>query len=423
MNNTTNQNQTLIQSHTNITQQDQQQINNPSTQHLTTNITNTNQTRDKIKLAILNVNSINKDINYQNQLINENDITIFIETMATKKEMVTSTIKNTQEVTCHFNPALKQSMRGRGSSGIVAIAKKYLHSQSYNPSERITVITIENLFIIAVYLPYENSDKNIFEFNKTLSTITNLITNARNNKYQPIMMGDFNVDTFNENKHPKHKPILLDFLQHNSLEILDTKTIQQVSYTYKNGHTSWIDHIAGNLNEVKVENITIRSTDNNRSDHYALTLDIQNEKRRLISIKKNDNFIPRYILNSKMFEETFNKHFLEHKSTQLKALSQLRESVKSNVKENLNELMKVLNQSIKLSSTKARDEMTSNQLIKHQKSRIWWNERCTNLQSKKDQLLSIFPRTKQVKKELKIIVGRIEGIKRNWLKRGKISNT
>lgn len=98
-----NQNQpqiwnTPIQSHINITQQDQQQINNPSTQHLTTNITNTNRTTDKIKMAILTVNSIDKEINFQNQLIKENTVTIFIETMATKKEMVTSTIKNIQDL-------------------------------------------------------------------------------------------------------------------------------------------------------------------------------------------------------------------------------------------------------------------------------------------------------------------------------------
>ena len=56
----------------------------------------------------------------------------------------------------------------------------------------------------------------------------------------------------------------------------------------------------------------------------------------------------------------------------------------------------------------------------HKKSKIWWTERCTNIQIKKDQLLTIKPRTNEIKKNLKILDRRLQGIKNNWEKINKM---
>jgi len=305
---------------------------------------------------------------------------------------------------------------------MLAIVKKTLTVEIYSPSHRIMITLIDNLAIITIYLPYEDGTKNIDELIETLVITKNNVLELRKEQYQICIIGDLNIDNVNPGKHLHHNPILKNFMQEINMQTIDTKTQQEINFTYKNTNRSWIDHIIANSNEIKISNIQIMNV-NNRSDHLPIKFEIKITRRRNTLVKDKKTQIPLHITMKSVFINTF-IHELTKREHELEKYRQAKDVInKTNLEAIINEAYDDIQRIINDCMVIAKRESDIITKVNHGRSKIWWTERCTKLHEEKDILLKITPRDDSIKKQIKIIDKRIDAIKKNWIKKGKINKT
>ena len=81
--------------------------------------------------------------------------------------------------------ATKQSKKGRPSGGLIYVVDEKLVAADNFPSKRIGVLTINNLALVQVYLPFYNpNDESLLEFQTESTILNNTIKQLQEDKYE-----------------------------------------------------------------------------------------------------------------------------------------------------------------------------------------------------------------------------------------------
>ena len=196
-----------------------------------------------------------------------------------------------------------------------------------------------------------------------------------------------------------------------------------MNFTYKGTNTQkWLDHVIINDNNIKNIDIKIMNDHNNRSDHLAINILTEHNQRINGPLKVNNDYIPKFVLNSKAFQIKFNNALRLELAESLHLAKKLNlmepKNKQNNIKIILDNISNIILKTVKTSAEQYRSSKT----FQHIKSKVWWNDECQQLHDDKHELFKIRPRDSITKRKIKIIDNKIAAIKNNWEKRGLKSN-
>ncbi|CAF0815493.1 unnamed protein product, partial [Brachionus calyciflorus] len=249
----------------------------------------------ELKISTLNTGGLNNNSEYLNKLIINNNIVCIQETWTDNIFKIDETVY-TLNNKIYLEPAKRNSNFGRMSVGLAFIIDDDLNVKFEPLNERISVLYINRLAIVNIYLIYENNTQNRFEYTSSIAILNELINELEFKKMDVIIIGDFNTDI---KRDTEHTWILKQFPIENQLTLKDTDMPQDVDFTYrrsifqKNIVTSWIDHIAVKKNDDQIKNVKIDLSNENFGNHLAITAEYE--------LVQKDEFIPvRKIKNAKL---------------------------------------------------------------------------------------------------------------------------
>lgn len=126
------------------------------------------------------------------------------------------------------------------------------------------------------------------------------------------------------------------------------------------------------------------------------------------------------------FKKTFNSNFkIEINRLNDTYIKPLKSKTINNKQQLINDVYDDFNKSMRNSAYKAHDTLTSSMRSYSIKSHPWWCEKAQTFRDEKEGLIKIpiSTRTPQQKSRIRVLNGKIEGIKNNWigLEKSKIS--
>lgn len=368
----------------------------------------------------LNTNGIKTNMNYLNKISLEYDIIALQETMSIRTKTIKTNFKNNNQLNFYNKKAIKTAKKGRGSGGLTFIVNKKYKSNAYFPSDRIGVLTLGNLAVINVYMPYykENDkdqyDRYEFELNKLRATYQDLI----GKKYSIIVCGYFNVDNYNQSNTNDYQRLYEKTTKDLKLNMVDTESTQNIHYTFKTYFT-WLDHVLCDNSLIDKIDVKIKEDYNSKSDHFPITIRTNYENRTSQSdnnIKKQFEFLPKHILNSPIFKSEF-------QASVMSGFRLLKDKIDSNdihhtKQAKIDYITSEFYNYLNISILKARSIRLNDPKYQHVRSNSWWSDHAQLLHDEKDALYKIVNKSEEILRRIKRITRQIEGIKKNWLKRG-----
>jgi len=166
-------------------------------------------------------------------------------------------------------------LRGRPFGGVGVIVHKSLAKDTslIVNSERLTIVRIEDLYVVNVYLP-DTSTAGRAEIVLDICSQIESHVNFHDNRYV-IIGGDFNLEFINGTSCCQD---LNSFIIENDLCVCDSKFSNGPGYTHcqeTRSCSSWIDHFITSRNLFdKVDDAKIIEIGSNLSDHYPLWIHI-----------------------------------------------------------------------------------------------------------------------------------------------------
>lgn len=131
---------------------------------------------------------------YLNKLLLDHDIVCIQETWCMNTTSIDGVISVNNKKIYH-KAAIKFSRTGRPSGGLGFIVNKNLKVYVNHISDRISVLKINKLIIINVYMIYDdNSKDNYYVYKDDLMTIQEIYDTHIKNNMEIMLIGDMNVD-------------------------------------------------------------------------------------------------------------------------------------------------------------------------------------------------------------------------------------
>ena len=167
-------------------------------------------------------------------------------------------------------------LRGRPFGGLAIFIKNntFKNVKTICKEERFLIVVVDNIMIINIYLPCNNSDVSIDVF----SAISNHIECRSNSVKHVVVCGDFNFQF--KNCDPLYN-VLNEFLIDNNLmctdNFLPNAGVDEYTYCHDSlGHKSLIDHIlVSNDLAHNVNSVFINHNGANLSDHSPVCLSLK----------------------------------------------------------------------------------------------------------------------------------------------------
>ena len=256
--------------------------------NLNRHTTTYNATTTKVSCSSLNVKNFKANHLYTRYLVNLTDISYLNELWLKPNEV--DLIKNITEKNVLFQSDMNESYRqGRpfgGQAWIINKSFKIINSDFL--SRHISYVQIEAsglpIFLIGVYMPFDNSkkkDEALSMYELSLSLILTLLEKARLSNMTTLVVGDFNADFFRNKRFDK---LLSQFVSGNNLISLDGINTQKIDHTFQTNTTeerysSNIDHILidqSSYDQLSLLDIQCNIQDDlaNMSDHNAVIIEL-----------------------------------------------------------------------------------------------------------------------------------------------------
>ena len=122
-----------------------------STNNDSINQINNSINKSTVKIISLNTNGMKSNATYINELIEENDIVLFLETWHEKLDEFDKILYKNFKIKKYTKLATRVFKTGRASGGMVFVVKESLESSCNFYNDRIGILTIGNTVIIGVY--------------------------------------------------------------------------------------------------------------------------------------------------------------------------------------------------------------------------------------------------------------------------------
>ena len=219
----------------------------------------------------------------------------------------------------------------------------------------------------------ENEDEFLYD----LALLHQLYAKYTSQNFKVIIVGDFNTDISRQDKHSHN---LNQFLENNSLKLIDTEIHQQIAYTHQRKHhdrsiKSWIDHVCVDPIKIEIGKVEIFESKDNFSDHNPIRFSINTNAHKEIELNEEKKAQTPNWLNpvfQAIYSDRFEKSLksLDHKITDMTNEKDLF-TLKVKITALLNDIS-----SIAISATnKTLSEINSfNLKKKHVKKKSWWCE-------------------------------------------------
>ena len=249
-----------------------------------------------------NVNGLASKHAYLNKIIPFYDIIVGIETWIDRIEKYEDCLYNTSDHNKTIKLATRKHSCGRASGGTILLTRKGHDTRVDRINERISLIRLQDVVIIVVYMIYENGSKeNILEYDYDLVRIGILLENAVSNNKRVIIAGDFNTDTTTRPTKPNHirtNRLFTKFLEKYKLTLADALCVQRTYFTYEMANSSEasksrLDHVLLNNNfkgEIQV-NIIPKFDTINTSDHWPLEIHFETADEKKEGVFKTQRAI------------------------------------------------------------------------------------------------------------------------------------
>jgi hypothetical protein len=378
---------------------------------------------NQINIISLNTNGISSNTKFLNKVALKYDVIVLQETMSLNTKKIKDIFKNNGSLSFYNKKATRTHKNGRGSGGLSFITRKSFKSNAYFPSDRIGVLTIENLAIISVYLPYYKPNDPIqFElYRNEISKLNKCTSDLNKNGYKIIITGDFNVDNYNEANANEYINMFNNFVTTNKLNNVDTEMAQSINYTFKT-HKTWLDHVLIFDNLLDNINVVISEDYTSRSDHFPTIIQTSFEKRHIAIGKKDKMFenMKQTVVESSVFKLRFQTALTENITKLENMISSLNH--KDDHQSNIDMLFSSYYSCINDSITTANGARESDEKFKYVRNNSWWSDETELLFEEKESLKLKLIRSKTDEQRIKVIKRQLEAIKKKWERHGLRGN-
>jgi len=230
----------------------------------------------QLKIITLNTNSLYKNMEYINLLLDEYDIINIQETMVLQENNYKNYIYNNKDTHHLYVIDATMNNKGRPSGGMCIFVRKGIpHIYSAHGLNKM-VIKVRGTALVFVYLP--NEGKGHYEFKKELNDLEFVLENTISKEMEPYILGDLNVD-FSRSKSRNVKALIK--LMH-KFKLLPYDMIYEKGQKvtrYKGDEQSWLDHAISTEynNNIKLVKIIDDETTKilNTSDHHPIEIRIK----------------------------------------------------------------------------------------------------------------------------------------------------
>ena len=237
--------------------------------------------KDDIKISAININNSKANLVYLSYLFKNNQITYINEHwLLGQEKYYLENLSNQHKIYLQSDMQYKPK-KGRPFGGQAWAINKYIKDVNVEfINQYISTVKCklknQECCLIGVHMPYDDNGKDTVNYYVTLLDLIKAILKEQNNKnISTIIMGDFNADIRREKRVDK---VFGQFIESNSLTIIDELMCQISDFTYENGcYKANIDHILLSKNNFLNVQCNILDDVCNVSDHRALeiTFDIK----------------------------------------------------------------------------------------------------------------------------------------------------
>jgi len=350
----------------------------------------------QLKVITLNTNSLYKNMEYINSLLDEYDIINIQETMILKEDNYKNYIYNNKNTHHMYVIEAIINNKGRPSGGMCSFVRKGIpHIYSAHGLNKM-VIKIRGTALIFAYLP--NEGRGHYEFKKEANDLDFVLENTISKEMQPYVIGDINVDF--SRKRSKNVKCFTNLMK--KFKLLPFDMVFEKGYKvtrYKGEEQSWLDHVISHENNNNIKMVRIIDDEitkvKNTSDHHpiemriAIKYDMHHSNNRKI-IKKDQN-LDKYICRWNMnkfkieFSQEINKFDDEIDKVNQRLINA---TTKEENQEQLNTTYDFIHKLLNGGAKKASEKI--NKLVKDKKIKIekWWSNDLKMLNSESRKYLS-----------------------------------
>lgn len=353
-----------------------------------------------LRIGTLNTNNIFENIGYVNEASFRTSILFVNETKA-MNQLNTDEIIFLNDKKIFSKNAVRKGSKGNCSGGLAFIVDSNLKARVKFLSNRVGQLRLNNLCIIGVYLTYnDNTPRSLIDLEAELELVFQTVRNRKNEGYECIILGDFNVDMY---KHPERSNMLSNYLNSYKYELVDQQFELAYDYTYQMIRKkkkskeievirSFIDHVAAPVECKNISFIEVYDELGNNSDHNLLLLNynlqpdtkMEDMYTKPKSIKKRFDWTDVDFIGN--YRERINKSLTDSKFTYL--LNKLKTSKsKKESKILIDDTHKEFQRIVMDCATKAYNELNltkrSSRSHRRRKTNFWWTDDLKNTYEQK----------------------------------------
>lgn len=338
--------------------------------------------KNYLKIISLNAKGFKNNLVYLNQLIKSYDVLVVQETWLDNPETIMECLIKNYNIKISQVKAIRDFDVGRPKGGITFLAKDHLKSKFREVSDYIGILKIKGTAIIGVYLPFDTKE-NEFEYKLQMAKLEEQI-NKLNNRYDIIVVGDFNADL--NKKRSSNTKSLQRLLRKTGFIVGENEFSQSFNYTYHhNVITSLIDHVLFNKKNARIESVRIVKDATNVGDHLALEViaELRIDEGILNNRETRSTIIsPKWKLLK--FRRRFNLYLALNCYKIRTIVTKLSEATElEQVRQIADELYSILGELLKEASVKAMKAFTNHKGKSHIKCKPWYTKRVAELGEEK----------------------------------------